>query len=397
VGTTFAIVQASNFPARAGALAEEIRRARADLVGLQEVSLWRTQCPSDPTTPATTVAYDFLQLLLDSLRARGLHYTAVSTSQNFEAEIAGFTPPATLCDIRFTDRDVIIARNGIATSNPLNGHFAARVIYPILGGAITLPAPRGWTSVDVTKDGKKFRFFNTHLEVATFAPIQLAQATEALALLAASPFPVIAVGDYNTDALGRTTPTYGLLTGPGGLTDVWAQVDPGEPSFTEGQPETIDSPTWTGLHRIDYIFSKGLPGAVWARTFGTDPSERLPSGLWPSDHAGVAATVVLDYAIAQLQVYPRHLFPGSPLQGDRLHLRFTAPPSTGPWTVRIDWGNGEVTTTTVRITQVVFLHQTLYPAPGTYPIHVTVTDAFGNEIERSTSIVVPGGVATASR
>ena len=71
------IVDRTNFPVRAGLIAQEIARTRPDLVGLQEVALWRSG-PLDLTQVgvpnATTVDYDYLQLLLDALAARGQHY-----------------------------------------------------------------------------------------------------------------------------------------------------------------------------------------------------------------------------------------------------------------------------------------------------------------------------------
>src|SRR5205085_6287791 len=44
-------VLATNFPERAKALVDEIVKAQPDLVGLQEVSLWRTQFPGDAHLP----------------------------------------------------------------------------------------------------------------------------------------------------------------------------------------------------------------------------------------------------------------------------------------------------------------------------------------------------------
>ena len=79
VGGAWNSVQANDFPARAQALADEIAAARPDLVGLQEATLYRTDVPPDgPATPAETVAYDYLQLLVDALAQRGLSYEPVS-------------------------------------------------------------------------------------------------------------------------------------------------------------------------------------------------------------------------------------------------------------------------------------------------------------------------------
>src|SRR3990170_6945483 len=98
---------ARNFPERAAALAAEIEATRPDLIGLQEAILVRTQSPPDgPATPATTVALDFVRILLDALAARGLHYEVVVQSIGFDAEL----PSGLGFDVRHTDREVILAR-----------------------------------------------------------------------------------------------------------------------------------------------------------------------------------------------------------------------------------------------------------------------------------------------
>src|SRR5215212_3328546 len=66
-------VTANNFPVRARGLAKELLKKEPDLVGLQEVAMWRTGPPSlepllSPAGPtATTVRYDYLTELLDRL------------------------------------------------------------------------------------------------------------------------------------------------------------------------------------------------------------------------------------------------------------------------------------------------------------------------------------------
>ena len=43
--------------------------------------------------------------------------------------------------------------------------------------------------------------------------------------------------------------------------------------------------------RIDVIFSNEVPNRVKANVLGNDEADQTPSGLWPSDHAGVAARI----------------------------------------------------------------------------------------------------------
>jgi hypothetical protein len=129
--------QATNFPARAAKIADEIARTKPDVVALQEAMLWRTQSPSDfTTTPATTVAYDYLQILLAALAARGQTYAVATFSENLEQEL-----PVTLLglDIRFTDREAILVRQGLQTSNAQARRFASTTRSH---GSSSLPVPR---------------------------------------------------------------------------------------------------------------------------------------------------------------------------------------------------------------------------------------------------------------
>ena len=125
----FAQVQATNFPERASALAAEIGRSRPLLVGLQEVSLFR----SGPVRPfgappsASTVQADYLAILQGALAARGLHYAPVAVATNADLEAPVLTAMG-LLDLRLTDRDVILARTdvpGFGILGTQSGNFAA--------------------------------------------------------------------------------------------------------------------------------------------------------------------------------------------------------------------------------------------------------------------------------
>ncbi len=85
----FQTVQNTNFPERAQALADEIHRYRPDVIGLQEVSTWRTQIPGDfligNPTQATDVAYDFLEILQAALSERHLRQLPINTLPSLSA------------------------------------------------------------------------------------------------------------------------------------------------------------------------------------------------------------------------------------------------------------------------------------------------------------------------
>jgi endonuclease/exonuclease/phosphatase family metal-dependent hydrolase len=288
----FLNIQATNFPARAEALADEIAAAQPDLVGLQEVVIIQTGAFLSPA-PATTVVADYLQLLLAALESRRLDYTPVAVNVNVDAEL----PTALGFDVRVTDSDVILARTKrgpkVAISNVQEHNFATNLVVPTVGGP--LPLLRGWSAVDVKLRGQRFRFVNTHLEPLS-AAVQIAQANELLTGPAATTLPLLFVGDFNSRADGTSTATYANLLGAG-FTDAWSQAKPGDPGFTCCQAANLLNPASTLDERIDLVLHRAGAGkhaegfrARRAEVVGDEPADRLvPSGLWPSDHAGVVA------------------------------------------------------------------------------------------------------------
>ena len=289
----WAVVQQTNFPERARAIADEIASVRPHLIGLQEVSLFRIQNPGDVLAgnpvPATEVAIDFLAVLLAELEARGLTYRAAAISEGVDIELPLFTGQTTpMADIRMTDREVILVRDGVQVGNIREEKFQARV--PVTVGGLPVQIPRAWASVEAKVAGRTVRFFATHLETGAVEPVQRLQAGELLQIIGAEPLPVILLGDFNSDALGTTTQTYSDLVGAG-MTDVWNVVYSDRNGFTGSQLENLLNVPSALSKRVDLIFTRSPDGleVLGADVLGDEIRDRTPSGLWPSDHAGVVA------------------------------------------------------------------------------------------------------------
>jgi endonuclease/exonuclease/phosphatase family metal-dependent hydrolase len=294
VGEAFTDVQAGNPAERIDEIADQIASGSPDVVGLQEVALWRIGAPGDSAS-AETVAYDFLQMLLDSLEERGAHYEPVAVQTNLDRELTGFFPAAPPLDIRYTDRLVILARTDLQTSRlkiegTQTGTF--QVLLPVLLLGNPIEIERGWASVDIKHRGKTYRFVNAHLE-AFNDTVQYYQAYELLQGPTNTNVPVILSGDFNSDP-AINGDTYSLLLS-GGFTDLWTAVGSGGPGFTwalsEESPAVILNPT----QRVDYIMTRGAVTPSGIDVIGEDASLDLTvSSMRPSDHAGLIATVVLE-------------------------------------------------------------------------------------------------------
>ncbi|MGZ5054652.1 MAG: hypothetical protein ACXWAT_06875, partial [Methylobacter sp.] len=70
---TYGELLQSNIPNRAALLAKKIAHLQPDLISLQEVTLWQTTSVDNQTS----VLYDQLQLLINSLAELNQHYTVV--------------------------------------------------------------------------------------------------------------------------------------------------------------------------------------------------------------------------------------------------------------------------------------------------------------------------------
>jgi endonuclease/exonuclease/phosphatase family metal-dependent hydrolase len=292
----WANVLANDFPTRAAALADEITRVRPDVLGLQEVTLWRDQAPSDfrssAVPNAARVAVDHLAILRRELSARGVPYTAVATSTNADIEAPRLGPGGSLVDVRVTDRDVLLVRADRAEQahNPRHGHYTAQFQQPFLTGPV--PSTRGWASADVRLDARTtVRIITTHLEIAAAGGIQERQGAEALTVVAASPYPVIVLGDINSAPDDTITDTYRRLTAV--LDDAWAAARPGDAGATCCQDELLGDGGGRESRRIDVVLtSEDWPVTRVART-GDEPFRAGPPPRWASDHVGVMARIAV--------------------------------------------------------------------------------------------------------
>jgi endonuclease/exonuclease/phosphatase family metal-dependent hydrolase len=232
-------VDTNDFRIRAKGLAAEILKQQPDLVGLQEAALWRTQpCDKNPLPPsATTVRYDFLQLLLAQLNKGKKRYSLVIAKPEFDFEVWANTdgnestagpncPMGSEINGRLTMRDAILAKRGsVKTKSAKSGTFDT--LLQVRPAGVNVDVTRGWTSVDATVAGHKFHFVNTHLEAFDSAPtgnhtnkgtdvgngaVREAQAKELIKSggPATSKLPVILLGDLNSDTKTEVKPGDGL-------------------------------------------------------------------------------------------------------------------------------------------------------------------------------------------
>ena len=294
----------NDFPTRAKGLAQELLAEKPDLVGLQEVALWRTTPLSAAATP---IGYDYLPELLAELNKNGKRYEVVVVQEEFDLEapadynglpndgpVPGF-PNAEMLG-RLTMRDVILARHGagVQTWNAQGGNFSTLLEVPILGQP--KPIKRGWTETDAKVRGSHpFHFVNTHLEA--FQPlIREAQAKELVAPggPATSSLPVVLLGDLNSDddtvSFPDTLAYEALVTA--GMVER-STDDPLSCCLRASELGVGDGGSVADFdHQVDHVMTDD-PGNVTLRN--SEVTGLLPvNGFWNSDHAGLFSSLRFD-------------------------------------------------------------------------------------------------------
>jgi len=318
-------VDTNNFPVRAKGLAQEILQKKPDLVGLQEVSLWRYgpvndaapfTCNGGPDDnppfgcdfTASTVRYDYLKDLMQQLNKNNLLYKVVKSQQEFDFEAPtdyngvpgdGDSPANQNGEEndRLTMRDVILKRlnSGVVTTNVKAGHFDT-LYEPKVAGVVTVHVLRGWAQADVTVRGShKFRFVNTHLEAFGDPTIRRDQARELVRSggPAASELPVVLLGDLNSDdntVQGGDRLAYKVLSDHGfreRSTDTPLGCCLKSDIITQGGGGSVSDFD----HQVDHVLTNA-PQLVTLQNSSVTGRQPV-NGFWDSDHAGLFSTLLM--------------------------------------------------------------------------------------------------------
>jgi endonuclease/exonuclease/phosphatase family metal-dependent hydrolase len=296
VAQAFELLQNTNFYERADALAREVKWIRPHLIGLQEVSTIRHQSPGDAVVgnpkEAKKVLYDYLKIFISTLKAHGLHYKVAVVGTNIDIELPMVTAvdgdgyPIAFDDVRLTDHDVILVRKDVSYTDAVAERYDQELPVNEL-----ISVPSGYVAVTATIGSKSYRFVNTHLDAGPVEDIRYAQAYELLTDLGDETLPIIMLGDFNTPAPKNST--YQFIMSQG-YKDAWLEKrwGPRRHGDTFGHDADLMNPTANFDERIDFVFYRNFePVIPVVVILGDEQFNRTENGLWPSDHAGVAALI----------------------------------------------------------------------------------------------------------
>ncbi len=305
-GEIFRQLESTNFPRRAKGLADEIQQRKPDLIGLQEVALWREgpvnlNAVLEQKPTARTVYQDFLEILLKRINKGPVKYEVVRVQDEFDFEAPtdiDDNPDTGLLgadkDMRLTMRDAILKRQGkrVQVKGQRGAQYTKRNSFSVtVAGRVTVTSLRGWLSTRAkVGKGPWFTFANTHLEAfddRTQVPsIRAKQASEFAKAMAGVKGPLIAVGDFNSDSPGLVPgdeQAFEALTKAGFVdigttTPMSCCVATSDDLRTGGAADEFD-------HRVDQIFTTTPRRVRAVRTWVTGREQSY--GFWHSDHAGV--------------------------------------------------------------------------------------------------------------
>lgn len=265
------------FPGRAAAVARILVREQLDLVGLQEVCTWHAD---------GAVLWDHAAALLAALESLGEPYDVVVSQPTFrgsgEVERGGRRVA-----MRLEGHNTILRRRGSeVVVEGSDARMFGSALSVRLMGALEISIDRGWCAASCTVGGRAFTFVDTHTEAYDAGPRDRQRDELVGALPEGSP--LVLVGDFNA-----TPDQVGM---PPDLQDAWLTAgnpSTGAAAATCCQLGDLTNPESRLDDRIDYIWVRGV-AVESCRRVGADEGDRTAHGLWPSDHAGVVATLLLD-------------------------------------------------------------------------------------------------------
>lgn len=280
---------------RARRIAAEIADARPTVVALQEVVSLTTQARSGDTPDRSeegTTVVDFLDLLRSALADQDPSYEVAVVTPTTTVRVPADSETGTV-DLHLTDRDVILVRQDVRVEEVRSDIFDARLAVFMAGE--TARVTRGFSVVDIIVQGIPVTVSTTHLESASGA-VRRQQARELLDRLPTDR-PVVLAGDFNAGP--DTNPkTYELLLGS--LRDVVSAGAGSAAGPTCCQPPHLRTAESSLTARVDTVLYRGRIRANSAERIAADPADRITHVVddgevrqWPSDHAGVLATLTL--------------------------------------------------------------------------------------------------------
>ena len=300
VNTFWAAVDASDFPARAAAIVDEIEDKRPHIVSLQEVVQFAV---FDLTIGQVVGGADMLATIQAHLAARGLPYELVATQTNTDSQLPmalDFTTFQPLKVLAFKDRVAMLRRTDVQITDLDQGTYAADFNL----GPLTLK--RGYIRASFAFNGEPYHVVNTHLETQGLAHIQAGQVDELLNVVMAGLDGVTVLnGDLNSDAEADAdapswTPTYQRLI-DSGFEDAWEQSKSRKKTIGYTCCQDPDLRNGASLldERIDFMLVRAPDGrsmrskkggSIHMEILGEEQDDRVGAdGLWPADHAGLAA------------------------------------------------------------------------------------------------------------
>jgi endonuclease/exonuclease/phosphatase family metal-dependent hydrolase len=318
---------------RTQALAAEIAQRRPDVVGLQEA--FKFACspyPGYPTQPGMgcddpSIRGAFQDKLQDTETALRGRYFVAGRVTNLNVAALPFMINGYPAVLTVVDRDAILVRAGLpatavdflalgACAKPSEQGCNYQTAVPPFDTPLGLIAvERGFLAVDVVAGDRAYRVFNTHLEQRLLAPtlpetrlLQVGQAAELVTIALGTwdgQRTLIVVGDINSapedviEAPYPPAPTPYQLFAGNGFTDAWTMRPHSESGLTCCQAEDLTNRNSALYERIDMIFSfeqplRVLNMKVLGATMGDKTRPPGKGGLWPSDHAAVAAKLQFD-------------------------------------------------------------------------------------------------------